>query len=63
MVVLIPKNEIEAICTCTALFLGYSSLQEHQKDVLTDLVTGNDFLLYFQLAGTFDTVIGRLATA
>ena len=40
--VLFSKNEIEAVCTCVALSLGYSSLQEHQKSVVTNFVAGND---------------------
>ena len=41
MVVLFPENEIEVICTCIALSLGYYSLREHQKDIVTNVVTGN----------------------
>ena len=40
--VLFPKNEIEAVCTCVASSLGYSSLWQHQKNVVTDFVAGND---------------------
>ena len=65
MVVLFPNNEIEAICICVALSLGYYSLQEHQKDVVANFVTGNDVfailptcygiksLCYACLPGTF----------
>ena len=42
MAVLVPKNEIKAICAYVALFLKYSSLLEHQKDVVTNFVAGND---------------------
>ena len=43
MVTLLPTEEsskssqvIEAICACVALSLGYSSLQEQQKEVVTN---------------------------
>lgn len=42
MVAVFPKNEIEAICICGALSLGHYSLWEYQKDVVTNVVTGND---------------------
>ena len=42
MVELFPKNEIKAICTCVALSLGYYCLWEHQKDVVTNVVAGNN---------------------
>ena len=41
MVAVFPKNEIEAICIRGALSLGYYSLWEYQKDVVTN-VAGND---------------------
>ena len=68
MVALLPKNEIEAICTCVALSLGYSSLREQQKDVVTNFVAGSDVfailptgysksLCYACLPGTFDKLL------
>ena len=62
---LFSKNEIEAVCTCVASSLGYSSLREHQKNVVTNFVAGNDVfvilptgygksLCYACLPGTFD---------
>ena len=65
MVVLFSENEIEVICTCIALSLGYYSLQEHQKDVVTNFVTGNAILpsgygkslCYTCLPGTFDKLL------
>ena len=42
MVMLFPNYEIEAICICVDLSLGYYSLQEHQKDVVANVVTGSD---------------------
>ena len=47
---LFSKKETEVVCTCVASSLGYSSLREHQKNFVTDLVAGKMFLLYFQLA-------------
>ena len=66
---LFSKNEIEAVCTCVASCLGYSSLREHQKNVVTNFVAGNyvfvilpeilptgygKSLCYACLPGTFD---------
>ena len=42
MVTLFPKNQVEAICACVALSLGYSFLQEQQKEVVTNFVAGSD---------------------
>ena len=42
MALLFPKNEIMVICAYVAIFLGYSSLLEHQKDVVTNFVARND---------------------
>ena len=53
---LFPKNEIEAVYTCVASSLGYSSLREHHKNVVTNFVAGNDILLYFQLATQQESV-------
>ena len=39
---IIPKNEIEAVYTCVASSLEYSSLRQHQKNVITNFVAGND---------------------
>ena len=39
---LFSKKETEAVCTCVVSSLGYSSLREHQKNVVTDFVAGND---------------------
>ena len=47
MVAVFPKNKIEAICICGALSLGYFSLWEYQKDVVTNFVTGNDVFAMF----------------
>ena len=35
---LFSKNETEVVCTCVASSLGYSSLREHQKNVVTGFV-------------------------
>ena len=67
--VLFPKDEIEAVCTCVlASSLGYSSLREHQKNVVTNFVGRNDVfailptgygksLCYACLPGTFDKLL------
>jgi len=36
------KEEIEATCNSVALSLGYSSLREQQKTVITKFVAGSD---------------------
>ena len=38
----LSKDEIEASCTAVVLSLGYSSLRERQKEVITNFVAGSD---------------------
>ena len=45
---LLPKKEIEAVCTCIASSLGYSSLREHQENVITKFIAGNDVFVVLQ---------------
>ena len=47
MVAVFPKNEIEVIRICGVLSLGYFSLWEYQKDVVTNVVAGNDVFAMF----------------
>ena len=67
---LFSKNEIEAVCTCVSSSLGYSSLREYQKNVVTNFITGNNVfamlptgygksLCYACLPGTFDKFLNN----